>query len=117
MIVPSGTGMNRRTPGTSAQVAEPCRRGGRSFFEQITCRPGGRPAAAGQKGWSMKKVLVIVVGVVVTAAGGVWALQGWGVIGGSFMSGSSTWAIVGPVIAIAGLVLIAVGLRRRTPAR
>jgi hypothetical protein len=35
-----------------------------------------------------------------------------GVIGGSFMSGTTTWAVAGPIIALAGLALIALALRR-----
>jgi hypothetical protein len=56
--------------------------------------------------------VLTAVGVVVTIAGVIWALQGFGVIGGSFMSGDSVWAIIGPVVAVAGLVLTGVGLRR-----
>jgi hypothetical protein len=52
------------------------------------------------------------VGVVATIAGVIWALQGFGVIGGSFMSGNSVWAIIGPVVAVAGLVLTGIGVRR-----
>jgi hypothetical protein len=46
-------------------------------------------------------------------AGVIWALQGFNVVGGSFMSGDSVWAIVGPAVALAGLVTAAVGLRGR----
>jgi len=56
--------------------------------------------------------LLAAVGVVLTIAGLIWALQGFGVIGGSFMSGDSVWAIIGPIVAIAGLALTAVGVRR-----
>ncbi len=59
----------------------------------------------------------LCVGVVALILGIVWALQGLNVLGGSGMSGSTFWAIVGPIVAIAGLVLIALGLRRRRPAR
>jgi hypothetical protein len=65
----------------------------------------------------MKSALLIVVGVAAIAAGGIWALQGWGVIGGSFMSGSSSWAVIGPAVAIAGLIVLVLGLRRRSPVR
>jgi hypothetical protein len=56
--------------------------------------------------------VLTAVGVVVTIAGVIWALQGFGVIGGSFMSGNSVWAIIGPVVAVAGLVLTGIGVRR-----
>jgi len=47
----------------------------------------------------------------------VWTLQGLGYVGGSFMTGATAWAIIGPVTAAAGLALIAAGLlvRRRIP--
>jgi hypothetical protein len=56
--------------------------------------------------------VLTAVGVVATIAGVIWALQGFGVIGGSFMSGNSIWAIIGPVVAVAGLVLTGIGVRR-----
>jgi len=52
----------------------------------------------------------------VTIAGTVFALQGFGVLGGSVMSGSHFWAVAGPLIAIVGLVILAAGTRR-PPAR
>lgn len=36
----------------------------------------------------------------------------WG-LGGSAMSGVTFWAVAGPVIALAGLAMVAIGLRRR----
>ena len=62
------------------------------------------------------RVLLIGGGLLITVVGVVFALQGVGVIGGSFMSGTTSWAIAGPVIALAGLALVIAGLRRR-PAR
>ena len=61
----------------------------------------------------MIKGLLVVVGALVTAAGTVFALQGFGVLGGSVMSGSHFWAAAGPVIAIAGLAMLTAGLRGR----
>jgi hypothetical protein len=61
----------------------------------------------------MRRGLLVVVGVVIAIAGAVWALQGFGVIGGSFMSGTTLWAVIGPVVALAGLVIAAIGLRGR----
>lgn len=63
----------------------------------------------------MRNGLLIGVGVLVTVAGVVFALQGFGVLGGSAMSGTSLWAVLGPVIAIAGLILAMIGLRRGRP--
>ena len=61
----------------------------------------------------MKWLLLVGVGVLITLAGVVFTLQGAGVIGGSAMSGVTLWAVVGPVIAVAGLAVAAVGLRQR----
>jgi hypothetical protein len=64
------------------------------------------------------RVLLVAAGAVLTVAGVIFALQGVGVIGGSFMSGTTTWAVIGPLIAVAGLALVALGLRRpRSPRR
>jgi hypothetical protein len=61
----------------------------------------------------MRSGVLVVVGVVIAIAGAVWALQGFGLIGGSFMSGTTVWAVIGPVVALAGLAIAAVGLRGR----
>ena len=63
------------------------------------------------------RVLLVSAGLLITVVGVVFALQGVGVIGGSFMSGTTTWAIAGPVIALAGLALVMVGLRRHVHLR
>lgn len=56
--------------------------------------------------------MLITVGALLAIAGTVFALQGFGVLGGSSMSGSHFWAAAGPVIAIAGLLILAAGARR-----
>ncbi len=58
------------------------------------------------RGWTL-----ITAGAVLVVAGVIWALQGFGVIGGSFMSGDSLWAIIGPVVAVAGLAGVLAGVR------
>lgn len=55
----------------------------------------------------------IVLGVVLVVVGAVWTLQGLGVVGGSFMTGATIWAVIGPVTALAGLGVAMTGLRRR----
>ncbi len=50
----------------------------------------------------MRWVLVIVGGLMVMM-GGVWTLQGVGVLPGSFMTGQTFWAV-------AGLLTLAVGV-------
>jgi len=58
------------------------------------------------------KTFKLIAGVVLVVLGLVWFLQGIGVMGGSVMSGQTTWAVVGPVVAVVGLVLIASTRRR-----
>jgi hypothetical protein len=62
------------------------------------------------------RVLLVVVGALIGVAGIIWTLQGLGYVTGSFMTGATLWAVIGPVTALAGLTLIAFGLlRRRVP--
>ena len=61
----------------------------------------------------MRRVLLVGVGFVLILAGVVFTLQGVGVLGGSAMSGVTFWAVAGPVIAVVGLALAAIGLRDR----
>jgi hypothetical protein len=62
------------------------------------------------------RVLLVAAGALIAIAGIVWTLQGLGYVTGSFMTGATVWAIIGPVTAVAGLALIAFGLiRRRVP--
>jgi hypothetical protein len=62
------------------------------------------------------RVLLVAAGALIAIAGIVWTLQGLGYVTGSFMTGATLWAVIGPITAVAGLALIAVGvLRRRIP--
>ena len=61
----------------------------------------------------MRTIVLAGVGVLIALAGIIFTLQGVGVIGGSGMSGDSFWAVAGPVIALVGLGIAVVGLRRR----
>ncbi len=55
----------------------------------------------------------LVIGVLAVAAGIVWTLQGLNILGGSAMSGRTIFAVIGPILALIGLVLVGVGLQRR----
>ncbi len=59
----------------------------------------------------MKKSLLLVLGCLMLVGGLVWTLQGLGYVTGSPMTGVTLWAIVGPIVAAVGLVLVVVGLR------
>jgi len=61
----------------------------------------------------MRRVVLVGTGFVLTLAWVVFTLQGVGVLGGSVMSGVTFWAVAGPVIVLAGVILAAIGLRDR----
>jgi hypothetical protein len=61
----------------------------------------------------MARGVLGAVGAVLLVAGTIFALQGFGVLGGSSMSGSSTWATAGPIIAVVGLIMLVGALRGR----
>jgi hypothetical protein len=70
-------------------------------------------AVAREKGHQMKQLALAVLGVLIALAGAVWTLQGLGYIGGSFMSGATLWAVIGPIVLVAGLAIIYLALRGR----
>lgn len=59
---------------------------------------------------------LIGVGIVLILLGGLWALQGVGILTGSVMTGQTFWATVGTILLIVGVVLCGMGLRRRSAA-
>ena len=58
----------------------------------------------------MRYVLLIVGGLMILT-GGVWLLQGIGILPGSFMTGQMFWALMGAVLLAVGGLLVLVGLR------
>jgi hypothetical protein len=58
------------------------------------------------------RTLSLGIGGLAILAGGVWILQGTGVLPGSFMSGQRMWLIIGIIVAIIGLALAYNGIRR-----
>ncbi len=61
----------------------------------------------------MSREWLIGLGAVLTVAGIIFTLQGLGDIGGSVMTGVTVWAVIGPIVAVIGLAMAAIGLRRR----
>ena len=59
----------------------------------------------------MGKIVAIALGALLLAIGAIWTLQGLGYLKGSSMTGNSFWAIVGPIVAAAGVSLVYVALR------
>jgi len=53
------------------------------------------------------RAVIGAAGLVLALAGIVFFFQGVGVIGGSFMSGSATWAVIGALLVAAGVGLLA----------
>ncbi|HEY7023245.1 MAG TPA: hypothetical protein VH349_19150 [Ktedonobacterales bacterium] len=58
----------------------------------------------------------IIVGALAVLTGAVWTLQGLGIVRGSVMTGQMLFVIIGPIVALIGVVLLVVGLRQRAPA-
>jgi len=50
-------------------------------------------------------VATFTVGLILALFGLIWALQGFGVLGGSPMSNTTTWSIIGPITVLIGLVI------------
>ena len=61
-------------------------------------------------------VVILAAGVIIALFGLIWALQGFGVLGGSPMSNTTTWSVIGPITALIG-VAIAVYSWRKLSAR
>jgi hypothetical protein len=59
----------------------------------------------------MRKPLLAMVGGLIVVVGIIFMLQGLGVIGGSAMTGKTIWAVLGPLVAVVGLAVVALGLR------
>jgi hypothetical protein len=50
----------------------------------------------------------LVIGVLLIVVGAVWAIQGYGTLKGSFMTGSPVWMWIGIACVVAGaLILVA----------
>ena len=53
----------------------------------------------------MTRALGLTVAVIMVIVGLVWTFQGLGYLEGSFMTDSTTWAVIGPVVAGFGVAL------------
>ena len=56
--------------------------------------------------------VTFAVGLVVALFGLIWALQGFGVLGGSPMSNTTTWSIIGPITVLIGIVIAVFSWRK-----
>ncbi|OBH22493.1 hypothetical protein A9X03_15455 [Mycobacterium sp. E1715] len=57
-------------------------------------------------------VATLALGVIVALFGLIWALQGFGVLGGSPMSNTTTWSVIGPITAVIGIVIAVLSWRK-----
>jgi hypothetical protein len=57
-------------------------------------------------------VVTFALGVILAVFGLIWALQGFGVLGGSPMSNTTTWSINGPIAVLIGIVVAAISWRK-----
>ncbi|MEU8184187.1 hypothetical protein AB0B85_27220 [Micromonospora sp. NPDC049044] len=60
------------------------------------------------RGW-----LALTLGLLAVVIGAVWTVQGLGYVTGSVMTDQKIWAVLGPLVALAGLVVLWLGLRSR----
>lgn len=59
----------------------------------------------------MSRSLTLVLGAALVLVGFLWTGQGLGWIGGSPMTGITLWAVLGPLAALVGIVLLVRGAR------
>ena len=57
-------------------------------------------------------VVTLAVGLLLALFGLIWALQGFGVLGGSPMSNTTTWSIIGPITVVIGIVIAVFSWRK-----
>ncbi|MGC4848665.1 hypothetical protein ACLQ3F_15610 [Micromonospora sp. DT15] len=60
------------------------------------------------RGW-----LPLTLGLLAVVIGVVWTVQGLGYVSGSVMTDEKIWAVIGPIVTLAGLVVLWLGLRSR----
>ncbi|CCH17458.1 hypothetical protein [Micromonospora lupini] len=60
------------------------------------------------RGW-----LTLTLGLLAVVIGAVWTVQGLGYVSGSAMTDERIWAVIGPIVALVGLVVLWLGLRSR----
>ena len=59
------------------------------------------------------RILLSLIGLLCVLAGGIWILQGVGILPGSFMTGQTRWTIYGCIAVVAGVTLFGYANRRR----
>jgi hypothetical protein len=57
------------------------------------------------------RYVLLVVGGLIILMGGVWLLQGIGILPGSFMTGQLFWAVMGAIFVAVGGLFVFGGIR------
>jgi len=60
------------------------------------------------------RIIIVAIGIVLALFGALWALQGFGVVGGSPMSNTTTWSVIGPITVLVGIAIAVFGWRRKS---
>jgi hypothetical protein len=105
-VVPHSGDYHDAMPPMNASSSEP------SLPDSATARPSQDPEATPPRklnGW-----FFMSLGVLALVVGGVWTLQGLDILTDSTMSGVKIWTVIGPPVAVLGLILIITGVRLRT---
>ena len=76
----------------------------------VRLAPGAQGLRIGRPRGYMRYVL-LVVGGLMALVGGVWILQGVGLLPGSFMTGRLFWAVAGAIMLVVAGILAFVGVR------
>jgi hypothetical protein len=58
-------------------------------------------------------LLLKTVAILMLVVGGIWILQGFNILPGSFMTGQLKWAAYGALVVVAGIVLFVFGMRKQ----
>jgi hypothetical protein len=61
----------------------------------------------------MNRNLQVGLGVLLVVMGLIWTFQGLGLVKGSVMTGVTLWAIIGPIVAVLGALLVFGAVRAR----
>ena len=61
----------------------------------------------------MRSALLVLFGVIIALFGALFFLQGIGIVQGSPMTNTTTWTVLGPLIALGGVALVVLGRRLR----
>jgi hypothetical protein len=61
------------------------------------------------------RIFMVIIGVVAILLGGLWTAQGLNLLGATGgMNGVKIWAVIGPIVAVVGLIVLIAGVRRRS---